>query len=65
MATLLADMAQKMSVRTPVENELEEVKRDVAPDAVRGWLTVIAFGVATTTIVAILLWPVAKLSIGP
>jgi uncharacterized membrane protein len=34
MATLLADMAQKMSVRTPVENELEEVKRDVAPDAV-------------------------------
>src|SRR5256885_4478189 len=34
MATLLSDMAQKMSVRTQVENELQEVKRDVAPDAV-------------------------------
>jgi hypothetical protein len=31
----------------------------------REWLTVIAFGIATTTIVAILLWPVAKLFIGP
>jgi uncharacterized membrane protein len=34
MATLLSDMARKMGVRTQVEGELEEVKRDVAPDAV-------------------------------
>jgi hypothetical protein len=34
MATLLSDMAKQMGVRTPVEGELEEVKRDVAPDAV-------------------------------
>jgi hypothetical protein len=31
----------------------------------REWLTVIALGIATTTIVAILLWPIAKLLIGP
>src|SRR5947199_815891 len=34
MATLLTDMAKQMGVRTPVEGDLEEVKRDVAPDAV-------------------------------
>jgi uncharacterized membrane protein len=34
MATLLSDMAKHMGVRTRVEGELEEVKRDVAPDAV-------------------------------
>src|SRR4029434_8584444 len=31
----------------------------------REWLTVVALGIATTTIVAILLWPIAKLLIGP
>lgn len=34
MAALLSDMAKQMGVRTAVEGELEEVKRDVAPDAV-------------------------------
>jgi uncharacterized membrane protein len=34
MATLLSEMAQEMGMRTPVEDELEEVKRDVAPEAV-------------------------------
>src|SRR5438270_3416357 len=34
MATLLSDMAHKMRVKTGVEGELEDVKRDVAPDAV-------------------------------
>src|SRR3954465_4404904 len=34
MATLLSDMAKQMGVRTAVEDDLEEVKRDVAPDAV-------------------------------
>jgi hypothetical protein len=30
----------------------------------REWLTVIALGMVTTTIVAILLWPIAELLIG-
>src|SRR5438874_2674586 len=34
IAALLSDMAKQMGVRTAVEDELEEVKRDVAPDAV-------------------------------
>jgi uncharacterized membrane protein len=34
MATLLSDMAKQMGIRTNVEGELEEVKRDVAPGAV-------------------------------
>jgi uncharacterized membrane protein len=34
MATLLSDMARKIGVTTRVEAELEEVQRDVAPDAV-------------------------------
>ena len=34
MATLLSDMANQMGVKTPVKGEMEEVKRDVAPDAV-------------------------------
>jgi uncharacterized membrane protein len=34
MAILLSDMAKQMGVRTAVEGELEDVKRDVAPDAV-------------------------------
>jgi uncharacterized membrane protein len=34
MAALLSDMAKQMGVRTRVEGEMEEVKRDVAPDAV-------------------------------
>lgn len=34
IATLLSDMARQMGIRTEVEGELEEVKRDVAPDPV-------------------------------
>jgi len=34
VATLLSDMAKQMGVSTEVEEELEEVKRDVAPEAV-------------------------------
>jgi uncharacterized membrane protein len=34
LATLISDMAKKMGVRTPVEKEMEEIKRDVAPDVV-------------------------------
>jgi uncharacterized membrane protein len=34
MATLLSDMAKQMGVRTEIEGELEEVKQDVAPNAV-------------------------------
>jgi uncharacterized membrane protein len=34
VATLLSDMAKRMGVSTEVEEELEEVKRDVAPEAV-------------------------------
>src|SRR5947199_3159449 len=34
IASLLSDMAKQMGIRTPVEGDLEEVKRDVAPDAV-------------------------------
>src|SRR5215208_1100241 len=34
LATLLSDMANQMGVKTPVKGEMEEVKRDVAPDAV-------------------------------
>jgi len=34
IATLLSDMAKQIGVRTQVEGELQEVKRDVAPDAV-------------------------------
>ena len=34
LATLMSDMAHKMGVKTPVEREMEEIKRDVAPDAV-------------------------------
>ncbi len=34
IAALLSDMARHMGVRTNVEGELEEVKRDVAPEAV-------------------------------
>jgi uncharacterized membrane protein len=34
LAILMSDMAQKMGVRTPVEKDMEEIKRDVAPDAV-------------------------------
>jgi uncharacterized membrane protein len=34
VATLLSEMARHMGVRTKVEGELEEVKQDVAPDAV-------------------------------
>src|SRR4051812_3669654 len=34
MAILLSDMAKQMGVRTAVEDELEDVKREVAPDAV-------------------------------
>src|SRR5712675_2487321 len=33
VATLLSDMAKQMGVSTEVEEELEEVKRDVAPEA--------------------------------
>lgn len=33
-AKLLAEIARQVGVRTPVEEELEEVKQDVAPDAV-------------------------------
>ena len=31
---LISDMARKMGVKTEVEGEVEEVKRDIAPDAV-------------------------------
>src|SRR5690242_9177302 len=31
LATLMSDMAHKMGVKTPVEREMEEIKRDVAP----------------------------------
>jgi len=34
IATLLDDMAKQMGVRTEVEDELEQVQQDVAPDAV-------------------------------
>lgn len=34
IATLLSDMASKAGVDTPVQREIEEVKQDVAPDAV-------------------------------
>jgi uncharacterized membrane protein len=34
IATLLGDMAKQMGVRTQVEDELEQVQQDVAPDAV-------------------------------
>jgi len=34
MASLLSDMAKQLGVRTDVEQEIEDVKRDVAPDAV-------------------------------
>src|SRR5947199_2888827 len=34
IASMLSDMAKQMGIRTPVEGDLEEVKRDVAPDAV-------------------------------
>jgi uncharacterized membrane protein len=34
VAMLLSDMARKMGVRTAVEGDVEEIKRDVAPDAV-------------------------------
>src|SRR5947208_3255384 len=34
IATLHSVMAKQLGVRTEVEGELEEVKRDVAPDAV-------------------------------
>ncbi|GGC83015.1 DUF1003 domain-containing protein [Chelatococcus reniformis] len=34
MATLLSDVAEHLKVRTSVLGELEEVKRDVAPEAV-------------------------------
>jgi uncharacterized membrane protein len=43
MATLLAEMAKHIGVRTRVERELQEIQRDVAPDAVldeiesKGW----------------------------
>jgi uncharacterized membrane protein len=34
LATLVSDIARKLDVSTPIEGELEEVKRDVAPEAV-------------------------------
>jgi uncharacterized membrane protein len=34
MAVLLSDMATQMGIRTKVEKELEQVTRDIAPDAV-------------------------------
>jgi uncharacterized membrane protein len=34
IATLLVDMASQLGVRTRIEGELQEVQRDVAPDAV-------------------------------
>jgi uncharacterized membrane protein len=34
VATLLSDMAKQAGVKTNVEEELEEVKRDIAPEAV-------------------------------
>jgi uncharacterized membrane protein len=34
LATLVSDVARKMGVTTQVEGELEQVKRDVAPDTV-------------------------------
>jgi uncharacterized membrane protein len=34
IATLLSDMAKQMGVRTKVDRELDEVKKDVGPDAV-------------------------------
>jgi uncharacterized membrane protein len=34
IATLLSDMAKQMGVRTKVDRELEEVKKDIGPDAV-------------------------------
>jgi uncharacterized membrane protein len=34
IATLLVDMAKQMRVKTKVQGELDEVQRDVAPDAV-------------------------------
>ena len=34
LATLLSDVARKMGVTTQVEGDLEQVKRDVAPDTV-------------------------------
>jgi uncharacterized membrane protein len=34
LATLVSDIARKLNVSTPVEGELKEVERDVAPEAV-------------------------------
>jgi uncharacterized membrane protein len=34
LTTLVSEMAHRMGVRTPVDQELEEVKQDVAPDTV-------------------------------
>src|SRR3954466_7774696 len=34
IATLLVDMAKQMGVKTPVDSELEEIKRDVTPDEI-------------------------------
>jgi uncharacterized membrane protein len=34
LTTLVAEMAKKMKVKTEVDHELEEIKRDVAPDLV-------------------------------
>jgi hypothetical protein len=34
LTTLVSDIARKLEVSTPIERELEEVKRDVAPEAV-------------------------------
>jgi uncharacterized membrane protein len=34
MAALLSDMAKGMGIRTSVEKELEQVTKDIAPDAV-------------------------------
>jgi uncharacterized membrane protein len=34
LTTLVSDIARKLEVSTPIEGELQEVKRDVAPDAV-------------------------------
>jgi uncharacterized membrane protein len=34
LTTLVSDIARNMGVKTGVEQELEEVKRDVAPDRV-------------------------------
>lgn len=34
LATLVSEIATELGVKTAVENDIEEVKRDVAPDAV-------------------------------